>query len=128
MKFVPVPNELPPEAAAYQFNVPTLAVALNVSVPVPQREEGVEPVIVDVAPTVATTAVRPEVQLLSVASTKYVVVVLMLGVTKLVPVPKETPPVKALYQFKVPALAVAFNVTVPLPQRLPGVTVVIVGA
>ncbi len=55
-------------------------------------------------------------------------VVEILGVTKLVPVPKETPPVKALYQFKVPALAVAFKVTVPLPQRLPGVTVVIVGA
>ncbi len=66
VKLVPVPSELPPEDAAYQFNVPALAVALNVSVPVPQREEGVVPVIVC---TVATTAERPDVHPPLVAST-----------------------------------------------------------
>ncbi len=39
------------------------------------------------------------------------------GVVKLVPVPKLDPPVKAAYQFKVPELAVAPNVTVPVPHR-----------
>ena len=39
---VPVPNEVPPEEAAYQFNVPLpFAVAPKVTVPVPQREAGV---------------------------------------------------------------------------------------
>ena len=49
------------------------------------------------------------------------------GVVKLVPVPKLVPPVGAEYQFIVPAEAVAPNVTVPVPQRLPGVVPVIVG-
>lgn len=41
----------------------------------------------------------------------------MLGVVKDVPVPSELPPVEAAYQLMVPALAVAPNVTVPVPQR-----------
>ena len=51
----------------------------------------------------------------------------MLAVVKLVPVPKLTPPVAAAYQLIVPADAVAPNVTVPIPQTLPGVVPVIVG-
>ena len=51
----------------------------------------------------------------------------MLGVVKLVPVPKLTPPVVAEYQFIVPALAVAPSVTVPEPHIEAGVIPVIVG-
>ena len=46
---------------------------------------------------------------------------------KLVPVAKLVPPVAALYQLIVPALAVAANVTVPVPQRLAGVLAVMLG-
>ena len=46
---------------------------------------------------------------------------------KLVPVPKLDPPVAAAYQLTIPADAVAPNVTVPVPQLLPGVVPVIVG-
>ena len=49
------------------------------------------------------------------------------GVVKLVPVPKEEPPVDAANQFKVPAEAVAPNTTVPVPQVEPGVVDVMVG-
>jgi hypothetical protein len=41
----------------------------------------------------------------------------MLGVVKLVPVPKEAPPVKAAYQLMVPAAVAVCRVTVPVPQR-----------
>jgi hypothetical protein len=51
----------------------------------------------------------------------------MLGVVKDVPVPKEAPPVNALYQLIVPALAVAPNDKVPVPHLLAGVVPVIVG-
>ena len=51
----------------------------------------------------------------------------MLGVMKLVPVPKLAPPVAAAYQLMVPAEAVAPKVTVPVPQLLPGVVPLIVG-
>ena len=51
----------------------------------------------------------------------------MLGVVKLVPVPRLAPPVDAAYQLMVPAEAVAPRVTVPVPQILPGVIVVMVG-
>jgi hypothetical protein len=51
----------------------------------------------------------------------------MLGVMKLVPVPIIEPPVAPAYQLMVPADAVAPNVTVPVPQLLPGVVAVIVG-
>ena len=52
----------------------------------------------------------------------------MLGVVKLVPVPRLDPPVAAAYQLIVPADAVAPKVTVPVPQTLPGVVLLIVGA
>ena len=51
----------------------------------------------------------------------------IVGVIKLIPVPKLAPPVGAAYQLIVPADAVAPNVTVPVPQTLPGVDPVIVG-
>ena len=51
----------------------------------------------------------------------------MLGVVKLVPVPKLNPPVEAAYQLMVPAEAVADNITVPASQRAAGVVPVIVG-
>jgi hypothetical protein len=56
-----------------------------------------------------------------------VVVALILGVVNEVPVASNVPPVAAAYQFKVPALAVAPKVTVPVPQRLAGVVAVTVG-
>jgi hypothetical protein len=52
---------------------------------------------------------------------------LILGVVKLVPVPSEPPPVEAAYQLIVPALAVAPNITVPVPHLEAGVVPVIVG-
>ena len=51
----------------------------------------------------------------------------ILGVVKLVPIPKLVPPVATEYQLMVPADAVAPRVTVPVPQRLLGVVPVIVG-
>ena len=44
-----------------------------------------------------------------------------------VPVAKAVPPVEAANQLKVPADAVAPNVTVPVPQLEPGVVVATVG-
>ena len=76
----------------------------------------------------ATTEVREVVvQPLAVASTQYVVVLLMLGVVNEVPVPSDEPPVEAEYQLMVPAEAVAPSTTVPVPQREPGVVPVMVG-
>ena len=49
----------------------------------------------------------------------------MLGVVKLVPVPKDVLPVEAEYQLIVPADAVAPKVTVPAPHLDPGVTVTV---
>ena len=51
----------------------------------------------------------------------------MLGVVNDVPVPKELPPVNAAYQFKIPALAVVPNTTVPASHRAAGVEPVTVG-
>ena len=51
----------------------------------------------------------------------------ILGVVKLVPVAKLTPPVEAAYQLIVPELAVAPNVSVPASQREAGVVPAIVG-
>ena len=67
---MPVATELPPVLTVYQFTVPALAVAPSVTVPVPQPEPGVVPVIVGTVFTVATTAVLdPVVQPEAVAST-----------------------------------------------------------
>lgn len=44
VKLVPVPNEVPPVGAAYQFNVPPDAVAPNSTVPAPVLVPGVVPV------------------------------------------------------------------------------------
>jgi hypothetical protein len=52
-----LPMEAPPVEAAYQSMVPADAVAPKVTIPVPQREAGVDPVMVGVAVTVAVTAV-----------------------------------------------------------------------
>lgn len=49
------------------------------------------------------------------------------GVVKLIPEPRDPPPVAAEYQFIVPVLAVAPNVTVPVPHLEAGVVFVIVG-
>ena len=66
----PVPRDAPPVAAAYQFTVPAEAVAPRVTVPDPQTEPGVVPVIVGTVLTVATTAVLVAVvQVPAVAST-----------------------------------------------------------
>ena len=51
----------------------------------------------------------------------------MLGVVKVVPVPKLAPPVEAAYQLIVPAEAVAPKPTVPVPHRDAGVIPLIVG-
>jgi hypothetical protein len=51
----------------------------------------------------------------------------MFGVVKLVPVPKEAPPVEAAYQLMVPAAVVACNVVVPDAHMEAPVAVEIVG-
>jgi hypothetical protein len=51
----------------------------------------------------------------------------MLGVVNEVPVPWLVPPEEAVYQFSIPALAVAPKVTIPVPQRESGVVLVILG-
>ena len=51
----------------------------------------------------------------------------MLGVVNVAPIETLVPPVAPAYQLIVPALAVAPNATVPVPQRLAGVLAVIVG-
>ena len=132
VKLVPVSRTGPPKAPAYQFIVadPELEVASKVTVPVSQRSPGVVDVITGDVLTVAATTVRgDELQPFSVVSTKYVVVVLMLGVVKLVPEPRIAPPDAAAYQFivAVPELEVAPKITVPGPHRSPGVVVVILG-
>ena len=67
---VPVPSDVPPVAAAYQFKVPALAVAPMVTVPVPHIDAGVVAVTVGMAFTVAMTAVLVAVvQPVLVAST-----------------------------------------------------------
>ncbi len=48
------------------------------------------------------------------------------GVVKEVPVLNKVPPVEASYQFNTPALADAERITVPGPQRNPGVVLLIV--
>jgi len=48
-------------------------------------------------------------------------------VVKVVPVAVAEPPVEAVYQFTLPALAVAPNPTVPASHRAAGVVPVIVG-
>ena len=58
---MPVYNDVPPVDVEYQRIVaPVLAVAFNITVPVPHLAFGVVPVIVGSAFTVAVTAVREE--------------------------------------------------------------------
>ena len=51
----------------------------------------------------------------------------ILGVVNDAPVAIDVPPVNAVYQLIVPALAVAPNATVPVPQRLVDVFAIIIG-
>jgi hypothetical protein len=55
VKLPPVPKALPPVAAAYQDIVPAEAVAPKITVPVPDLEPGVVPVMVGTAETVIVT-------------------------------------------------------------------------
>ena len=55
------------------------------------------------------------------------VVALITGVRKLVPVRSDVPPVAAEYQLIIPALAVAPRVTCPGPHLSPGIVLVISG-
>ena len=66
---LPLPKNVPPELASYQFNVPALPVAPSTTVPASQRLPGVVEVTEGVVLIVATTAVLAEVQPLLVAST-----------------------------------------------------------
>jgi hypothetical protein len=54
VKDVPVPREDPPDDAAYQLIVPAEADAPRVTVPVPQRDAGVVPVMVGILFSVIT--------------------------------------------------------------------------
>jgi hypothetical protein len=72
VKEVPVPRELPPEAAANQLIVPAEAAAPRVTVPVPQRAAGVVPVIDGVVFTVTVVEAVPVQLLASVTVIVYV--------------------------------------------------------
>ena len=70
VKEVPVPSDTPPLDAAYQLIVPADAVVAKATVPVPQRDPSVVPVIVGTVYIYALTNVLDAVvQPLSVAST-----------------------------------------------------------
>ena len=70
VKLVPVCKDDPPVELLYQLMVPLLALAPNTTVPASHLDNGVVPVIVGEAFTVATIAVLDdEVQPLFVAST-----------------------------------------------------------
>ena len=69
VKGLPLPKNVPPELASYQFNVPALVLAPSTTVPASQRLPGVVDVIEGVVFIVATTAVLAEVQPPLVAST-----------------------------------------------------------
>ena len=69
VKGVPVPKLAPPLLAANQSRLPALVVAASTTVPASQRLPGVVEVTEGVIFTVATTAVRAEVQPPLVAST-----------------------------------------------------------
>ena len=56
VKGLPLPKNVPPELASYQFNVPALVLAPSTTVPASQRLPGVVDVIEGVVFTVATTA------------------------------------------------------------------------
>ncbi len=66
---VPVEREVPPVIAAYQLNVPALAVAERVTVPASHRDPPFTEVTVGVVFIVANTAVLLDVQPVLVAST-----------------------------------------------------------
>ena len=65
----PVPSDVPPKEAAYQFITPAEVVALNTKVPASHLEAGVVDKIVGVLFMVASTGVRDEVQFAVEAST-----------------------------------------------------------
>ena len=69
MKLEPVASGDPPVAAAYQFIVPLVAEAVNVSVPTSHRLAGVVDVMVSEASIVAITAILVDVQLPLLACT-----------------------------------------------------------
>ena len=70
VKFVPVPRLVPPVLTAYQSNVPAFAVALKITVPMPQRLFDVVLVTEGLVFIVAITDVRvADVQPPLVAST-----------------------------------------------------------
>ena len=125
---VPVPIDVPPVDTLYQLIVPALAVAPSVIIPAPHRDAGDVPVITGIGLIVATTAVLDAVvHSFEVASIKNVVVSVKTGVVNAVPVPKDVPPVNTLYQFIVPALAVAPSVTDPASHLDAGIIPVIAG-
>ena len=123
----PVDKTLPPVAAAYHFIVAPLdGVADRLTVPVLQREPLINELMDGDVAMPAITAVLADVQPLADASTKYVVLVEIIGVVYEVPVASEAPPVEAAYQFNVP-VDVAPNVTEPVPQLDAGVVEATVG-
>ena len=61
VKIEPVPRDAPPVRSEYQLMVPALAVACKLTVPVPQLEPSVVPVMVGMSLIVAVTAVLVDV-------------------------------------------------------------------
>jgi len=61
---VPVPTRVPPVKASYQLIVPAEADAPKVTVPVPQTDPGVVPVMVGIAVTVTVSVTEVVPQLL----------------------------------------------------------------
>ena len=58
LNVLPEARLVPPVSAAYQFTVPVLEIPPNTTEPVPQREPGVEEVIVGEAFTVTVVVVE----------------------------------------------------------------------
>ena len=118
VKLVPVPSELPPLEAAYQFNIPPVhPVAFNGTIPVPQRALSIPVGAAGIGLTVATTSVLgPSQPAALVHDTQKDVVELIEGVVKEAPVPMDDPPEATLYHVSVPVQPPAVSVTVPGPH------------
>src|SRR6478672_2359006 len=118
VKLVPVPSELPPLEAAYQFNIPPVhPVAFNGTVPVPQRALSIPVGAAGIGLTVATTSVLgPSQPAALVHDTQKDVVELIERVVKEAPVPMDDPPEATLYHVSVPVQPEAVSVTVPGPH------------
>lgn len=124
----PLPSNAPPTADEYHLICPALAVAFSTNADGRQLAAGLDAVMVGKGLMMAETGtLGAEVQILSLTSTQYHVVVDNAGVVKVFPVVSAVPPVESANQLMVPLAADADRFTVPEPQAMPWITELITG-